>query len=137
MKRFIFALALLAPMAANADWVLSCDPPSSKTADKAASTTAGALVKHLMNIEYQTCVEGGGTCVAPATKYRLYVSLADSSVFVLNHSRLVYQFFKPGDRVQCAYGTSATKPGAPAVAAWDKLSAGNKAKIRALGLAPE
>jgi hypothetical protein len=136
MKGLIFALALV-PGIASADWLQRCDPPASKSADSAASITAAAIVKHLINVDYLTCLEGGGACKAPSRRDRIYVSKEDSIGLIAGHSRMVFQFFRPGSNTMCAWGSSTEKPGAPYVAAWDKLSAANKARVQALGLAPE
>ncbi len=137
MKKFMsFALTLLvlmcASMAVSADFIARCDPPSTKTASKAASTTASAIVRHLTNIDQ---INAG----VPANQRILpQFSAEDSTNIIAGHSRMCYQFFKAGSTRDCDYSVppSLTPFPPPAVCAWSKLSATNQAKVRALGVGP-
>mgnify|MGYP000959977863 CR=1 FL=1 len=132
MKRLILILTMLLPFAASADFIARCDPPSTKTASKAASTTASAIVRHLKNIDQ---IRAG----VPAAQRVLPQFDAETSADIIaGHSRMCYQFFKAGNSVQCDYSipASLTPFPAPAVCVWSRLSATDQAKVRALGVGP-
>lgn len=135
MKKLLVLLLCLLPLAASAEWFERCDPPNTKSADRAATTTARAIVRHLDVVAYYDCLATGATCRKPSLAN--FFSRQGSMDLIWGHSRMVYQFFRPGSTFQCAARTVDVKPGAPAVAAWDKLSTTNKARVRALDLAPE
>jgi hypothetical protein len=139
MKKFLMFLLCLLPFAASADFIARCDPPSTKTADRAASITAAAVVKHLINVDYLTCLENGGTCRKPARRDFLpQFSKADSIGIIGGHTRMCFQFFKAGSTTQCDYSIPAQSEPfpAPAVCVWNKLSSANQAKVRDLGVGP-
>jgi len=127
----ILLIALLAfPIIASADFIARCDPPNSKTADRAAKITAGAVRSHLLNIEQ---LREGVPNVLPM------FNVEDSISIIAGHSRMCFQFFKAAASNACDYSIAprATPFPAPAVCVWSKLSAGSKTKVRALGVSPE
>jgi len=132
MKRLILILTMLLPFAVQADYIARCDPPSTKTASKAAQITADAVKRHLKNIDQ---INAG----VPANQRILPQFDIDSSTGIIaGHTRMCYQFFKAGNSVQCDYSipASLTPFPAPAVCVWSRLSATDQAKVRALGVGP-
>lgn len=131
MIRLILTLALLMPGLASADYIARCNPPSTKTASKAASTTASAIVRHLKNIDQ---IRAG---VEPSKRILPLFDEAGSTDIIAGHVRMCYQFFRPGSHI-CDYTVPAqsTPFPAPAVCAWSKLSATDQARVRALGVGP-
>ena len=124
MRVLLIAVLMMAAGIANADWYLRCDPPVTKSASKAAGTTAKAVVIHLKNI---AALNAGKPAIHP-------YSAEESAGYIAGAVRMSYQHVVNG---KCAYATAEDKPTVPYVNVWDKLSAANKAKIRDLGLAPE
>lgn len=133
MKAIVLFLSLfLAPALVSADFIARCDPPSTKTASKAASTTASAIVRHLKNIDQ---IRAG----VPANQRILpQFDEASSTAIIAGHSRMCYQFFKAGSTRDCDYSVppSLTPFPAPAACAWSKLSAADQARVRALNVGP-
>lgn len=132
MKTLILILTMLLPFAASADYLARCDPPSTKTASKAASTTASAIVRHLKNIDQ---IRAG---VEAKKRILPQFDEASSTAIIAGHSRMCYQFFKAGSTRDCDYSIppSPTPFPAPAVCAWSKLSAADQARVRALNVGP-
>ncbi len=131
MKRLIVILMLLIPFAVQADFIARCDPPVTKKAVEAAKTTAAAVRRHLKNID-QIRAD------VPVSKRVLPMfGLEESTAIIGGHTRMCYQFFKPGSHY-CDYSVppSDTPFPAPAACAWTLLTAGEQAKVRALGVGP-
>lgn len=124
MKAIVLFLTLFLPGIASANWYLRCDPPVTKSADKAATITAKAVAVHLANID---AINAGR---APIHFY----GVEDSTNYIASAVRMAYQHVVNG---RCAWGQSDTKPAAPYVNVWDKLTKAQKAKVRDLGVAPE
>ncbi len=124
MKAIFLILSLMLPSIASANWYLRCDPPVTKSADTAATITAKAVAVHLANID---AINAGR---APIHFY----GVEDSTNYIASAVRMAYQHVVNG---RCAWGQSDTKPEAPYVNVWDKLTKAQKAKVSALGVAPE
>lgn len=132
MKAFLLLTLMLLPFAASADFIARCDPMQGKTADQAATTTAKAVIRHLRNIDQ---IRAG-----VEAKKRVLPSFDEegSTAIIAGHSRMCYQFFRPGSTTACDYTIPAqsTPFPAPAVCAWSKLKAADQARVRALNVGP-
>lgn len=130
MKAIVLFLSLL-PLVASADYIARCNPPVTKSADDAAKGVAAAVVRHLTNIEQ---IRAG---VEPAKRILPTFGEAESIDIIAGHSRMCYQFFRPGSHI-CDYSVppSASPYDKPAVCVWSKLTAAQQAKVRALGVGP-
>lgn len=123
MKAIVLFLSLfLVPTLASADWYLRYDPPATKTAKKAADISARAVAFHFTNIDD---LDAGG----PGTHF---YTRTQSEGMIAALSSMCYQYPDPAARIRVT-----TKPGAPAVCVWDRLKSADKARVRAMGLAPE
>lgn len=132
MRLVLLLLTLFFSVGVSADFIGRCDPPQTKTALEAANKTAGAIRRHLINIDQ---IKAG---TEPRKRILPTFGFDESLAIVRDHSRMCYQFFRPNSHI-CNYSVpaSSTVMPAPAVCAWSRLSASEQGRVRALGAAPE
>ena len=98
--------------------------PRTSTALKQANVTAQAVVHHLNNIESDTDGDGIGNLLRRPVQQSLD--------YVAAFTQVAYTASPVTD-----FGALATKPEAPAVCVWDRLSAFDKERCADLGFSQE